>query len=148
MISQFAQLYGSPLQHYPHWASGASQIVFVCLVWFHFGFMQAPLWTVASETPFCPSEFSILAGILLHLVPLFASHQWKESNESQGLSFTRLTCFFLSQYFTTPHTLLLSSTLIPFLHHFPHSLSSQNPSYVQPTVYAQIYDLLFFNYYC
>lgn len=94
MISQFAQLYGSPLQHYPHWASGASQIVFVCLVWFHFGFMQAPLWTVASETPFCPSEFCILAGILLHLVPVFAIHQWRESNENQGLSFTRLTCFF------------------------------------------------------
>lgn len=151
MISQSAQLCGSPLQHYSHWTSGASQIVSVCLFWFHlvvFGFMQAPLWTAASETPFCPSEFCILAGVLLHLVSLFAIHQWRESKENQGLSFTRLACFFLSQYFTTPHTLLLSSTWIPFLHLFPHSLSSQNPSYVQPTVYSQMYGLLFFNYCC
>lgn len=105
MISQSAQLCGSPLQHYSHWTSGASQIVSVCLFWFHlvvFGFMQAPLWTAASETPFCPSEFCILAGVLLHLVSLFAIHQWRESKENQGLSFTRLACFFLSQYFTTP----------------------------------------------
>lgn len=107
MISQSAQLCGSPLQHYSHWTSGASQIVSVCLFWFHlvvFGFMQAPLWTAASETPFCPSEFCILAGVLLHLVSLFAIHQWRESKENQGLSFTRLACFFLSQYFTTPPT--------------------------------------------
>lgn len=109
-----------------------------------FGFMQGSLWTVASETPFCPSEFCILAGMLLHL-----DHSLLFTNEGRA----RETKDCLSQgwhvsfYHNTlpPPTVLLSSTCIPFLHHFPHSFSSQNPSYVQPTVYSQIYGLLFFN---
>lgn len=131
----FSQFCDFPMQTTPTGLKGASKVVllFVWLVWFHLVLCRLS-WTVELECPFCLSEFCLQTGMPLHLALLFAIHQGRESNGNQGLFFTELTCFFLSQYFPIPpltHLCLISQVypiyIISLLPVFPEPLLC--PSY-------------------